>query len=721
MKGKHKRPRLSFRRFRLRGKAYTVSASFIAVLGLVFMSLGFVSAPVQATSGTKTIEAKALTSHGCDSSEWHFVITQVESAASAPGSITVNWANGGSQAVPLDKVTGGTAHYATTSNLDSTVTSATTSIYQDWSGQFNLSHGPCGTPPEEPEGSNNSSSAACEKITVGAPTGVKPDGATVVIKLDGVVTQPGTYDATPGTHVVTTYVNGVEVDKDTVTVEKCAGEQPMDKVTYTEWVDGDKSCESKTVTQTRTKTVTPYTWNGSEWVLDTANATSTTETQTRPMSPEELEKCEGTPPGDSCPGLTGSIKTTLADGSVVNGNIYLNKTDVYIYGIQLTDVTKVYVKVTDPSGSTVLSSIKEVAVTNGLFGPVQLPTFGDSPNNGDEYKVWVSSSPDFEQKCTKFDNFKVKGDEPPPASVTPAKPSATQPNCDQPNMTVTPGSQPGVIWSPSGATVLQPGESVTYTAMPAEDYEFPDDAQTSWTFTNTFDVSKCEEEPTPVVPTEPTQLDLCEPSQGPTEDSYTIPNDPNFTYTVDGVETDPGTYPAELDEYEIVAVPNEGVTVKEGAKTEWTFVFSRTKCHTPPNANPTGGFTVTCEGVVTGKVKTNVAADLVLYTFYKDGAVAAEVISVKPGKAKTFTRQGQPGDRFVLKYDGKVLDRVTVPAECEDEGNPPPDHPVTPPHAGATSGTPGLGSYLLRGGGAVFLLAALVMLFGARRPQVGEV
>ena len=118
------------------------------------------------------------------------------------------------------------------------------------------------------------------------------------------------------------------------------------------------------------------------------------------------------PPHDECPNLTGSVKTTLVDGSVVNGNIYKDKSDVYISGSQLGDVTTVYIRVTDPSGSTVLSETKQVSVTGGSFGPVQLPAFSDSPNNGDEYKVWVSSSPDFEQKCTKFDNFKVKGEDP---------------------------------------------------------------------------------------------------------------------------------------------------------------------------------------------------------------------------------------------------------------------------------------------------------------------
>ena len=97
----------------------------------------------------KDISAKALTDHGCDSSEWHFVITQIESEDLAPASIFVSWANGASENVPLDKVTGGTGHYATTSNLDSTVVSATAVIYAEWGGQFNLSHGPCGDPPTE--------------------------------------------------------------------------------------------------------------------------------------------------------------------------------------------------------------------------------------------------------------------------------------------------------------------------------------------------------------------------------------------------------------------------------------------------------------------------------------------------------------------------------------------------------------------------------------------
>jgi hypothetical protein len=97
-----------------------------------------------------TITAKALTDHECDATEWHFVINQIDSEAKAPQSITVKWANGSTEVVPLSKFTGGVAHYATTSNLDSTVVSATATIYSWWKGQFNLSHGPCGAPTPSP-------------------------------------------------------------------------------------------------------------------------------------------------------------------------------------------------------------------------------------------------------------------------------------------------------------------------------------------------------------------------------------------------------------------------------------------------------------------------------------------------------------------------------------------------------------------------------------------
>src|SRR5436190_14436257 len=100
--------------------------------------------PATPTETTRTISAKALTSHSCDDSEWHFVINQVVDEDHAPASIAVNWANGDSETVELSAFTGHVAHYRTTSNLDSTVTSATADIYGSWHGRFVLSHGPCG-------------------------------------------------------------------------------------------------------------------------------------------------------------------------------------------------------------------------------------------------------------------------------------------------------------------------------------------------------------------------------------------------------------------------------------------------------------------------------------------------------------------------------------------------------------------------------------------------
>ncbi len=96
------------------------------------------------------ISAKALSSHGCDDSEWHFIITQIDDPSLAPASIHVEWANGASANLTLSSVTGKSAHYYSYENLDSTVISATTSIYDGWEGEFNLSHGPCGEPTPDP-------------------------------------------------------------------------------------------------------------------------------------------------------------------------------------------------------------------------------------------------------------------------------------------------------------------------------------------------------------------------------------------------------------------------------------------------------------------------------------------------------------------------------------------------------------------------------------------
>ena len=158
--------------------------------------------------------------------------------------------------------------------------------------------------------------------------------------------------------------------------------------------------------------------------------------------------------------VSGAIFTTVSDGSEVNFNIYAAKTDVYLDGgpgpgapqgaAGLPDGIYVFM-VTDPSGKTLLSTdiaaCRRVQVSGGIFGalitsnptcaaphlqgtfgnggiPVQLMPYNDTPNNGGEYKAWVTAVQNYTCPLTavdcgsnvhgfihdfsKTDNFKVK-------------------------------------------------------------------------------------------------------------------------------------------------------------------------------------------------------------------------------------------------------------------------------------------------------------------------
>jgi hypothetical protein len=126
----------------------------ILSLATVFMVLGSAFAfPSGAAATVTTTEISAhnvpATTWNCDPdhpNEWHFIINQIDDEANAPASIHVVWANTIAEDIPLSNFTGGTAHYATNSNLTSSVDSATAVIYVGWlegNGQFVLSHGPC--------------------------------------------------------------------------------------------------------------------------------------------------------------------------------------------------------------------------------------------------------------------------------------------------------------------------------------------------------------------------------------------------------------------------------------------------------------------------------------------------------------------------------------------------------------------------------------------------
>ncbi|MCM2250885.1 MAG: hypothetical protein NDJ19_00860 [Ramlibacter sp.] len=131
--------------------------------------------------------------------------------------------------------------------------------------------------------------------------------------------------------------------------------------------------------------------------------------------------------------LSGAIFTTSFDGTACSGtdlNIYASRQDVYLDGgphhtgaAGLPD-GNYYVKVTDPSGADRLgyTTTASVVVSGGEFVTCyQLwailvkdsdgtQGYDLTPNNGGEYKVWVSTVSNFDNSSTKTDNFKVDED-----------------------------------------------------------------------------------------------------------------------------------------------------------------------------------------------------------------------------------------------------------------------------------------------------------------------
>jgi hypothetical protein len=153
----------------------------------------------------------------------------------------------------------------------------------------------------------------------------------------------------------------------------------------------------------------------------------------------------------SADAISGAIFTTDSTGTVVDGNNYALKTDVYLnggpngpgcHGGALEDGIY-YFQVTNPNGSVLLSSDGiaarkfqvgggEISANLGTHATgatspcgslaIQLMPFANTPNNGGVYKVWITRVTDFTAACganpdcgrlgfvpghTKTDNFRA--------------------------------------------------------------------------------------------------------------------------------------------------------------------------------------------------------------------------------------------------------------------------------------------------------------------------
>ena len=118
--------------------------------------------------------------------------------------------------------------------------------------------------------------------------------------------------------------------------------KPADKVEPGEWVIGDWKCGDTAATMTRTVTTTPYIAANCGWVLGTANAKITTETQTHTLTKEEIAAKCGCQSNCGCesqcapiPAVELTCTLTGVDIVVRNTNLHMPVT-VQINGVETT-------------------------------------------------------------------------------------------------------------------------------------------------------------------------------------------------------------------------------------------------------------------------------------------------------------------------------------------------------------------------------------------------
>jgi hypothetical protein len=196
--------------------------------------------------------------------------------------------------------------------------------------------------------------------------------------------------------------------------------------------------------------------------------------------------------------LPGAIFTTTSDGSAVDANIYDTKDAVYLNGGPNSrghlPAGDYYFQVTDPSGKTLLSTDaigeREVEIDSSGFidaylgsthttgvdlgtgaVTVGLMPYGDTPNNGGEYKVWLTpvgsydptgthGSFGFVPGSTKTDNFKVKTTTPPTTQGTIIATDANPKSVTLGTSTVTLNDSASLVQTGTNSAV--PGGTITF-------------------------------------------------------------------------------------------------------------------------------------------------------------------------------------------------------------------------------------------------------------------
>ena len=167
-----------------------------------------------------------------------------------------------------------------------------------------------------------------------------------------------------------------------------------------------------------------------------------------------------------------------------------------------------------------------------------------------------------------------------PACLSPQSPAVTQSVCPASGSTPVPPTltfapTPGISYSVAPAAPFQGGQTVTVGAAAVGGNEFYTAAPSGWTYLDathetvaiTFAAA-----PNCAAPATPTfTADFCY-GGAPAGASYTVPGTPGVIYSVDGVVTPAGRYPAaDGSTVQVSAAPEPGYTLV--GTTSWTYTF----------------------------------------------------------------------------------------------------------------------------------------------------